>query len=186
MSYKDRLYKRTEITPIRKAEQQGLIDSNLVCLRLSDNLDVDEVEHDNQSFTRKIERPKLPPKKEYTVTKLNLSPDEMAETLKSVEQAAQGATSAPVEEFHANFQVFAPDNLSGAKIYVHGREMFSEKAAEKYFAPETDKDAFAYNDFSDVAKDRIRHMLSHETFGTRMFDYGWPTDRGEYVQKFME
>ena len=74
-----------------------------------------------------------------------------------------------------NFAVLKPINPIGIRLFIHGRELFTRDAAQRYFASRNHAD-FSYADFGEAAKQKIRRLLSPKSLDERLNDYALPDD----------
>lgn len=89
------------------------------------------------------------------------------------------------EKFTRNFTVVAIGSPLGNRAFIHGREIFSREAAEEFFKAQN-KEIFPYASFSEVAKKKIRALLSPESLPSRMADCVAPPDIVEYAKYYIE
>lgn len=194
MWFREKIHKRTHVTNDRRADMDSLISSNLIGLKLSDNLDVEAAKRRNEMHVRTTARRKVTveifdvdvDETENADIKSEPIPEEMqAKVMKAFAEPVDGL-HAQEKKFTQNFAILTAYSPIGNRTVIHGREIFSPDAARKYFADGSDKEHFAYEDFSEAAKQKIRALLSPESLQSRMEEYVTPQNMVDYLKYYLE
>ncbi|MFO0388156.1 MAG: hypothetical protein ACK502_00330 [Alphaproteobacteria bacterium] len=83
----------------------------------------------------------------------------------------------------SNFAVYRPANPTGSRVFIHGRDLFSNAAADMYFSSTINAGHMPYGQFGEKAKNKIRRALSPESLYERVDDYILPKSDAEYVKQ---